>query len=219
LGASVEGARSLVGEDLDAATRYADTFLDELSQKPFDRELLDRFAAVLAGRSTVEVPVCDLGCGPGHIGGYLAGRQLPVTGIDLSPAMVAEAGRRFPDLSFRLGDMTALPVDDGSFSAIVTFYAIIHLPRSVVPTALAEMRRALIDGGELLLSAHAGEGTLHADVMLEQPVSLDATLFALDELVELVEGAGFTIREAGQRAPHHEELPTERLYVWAARRP
>jgi SAM-dependent methyltransferase len=201
------------------ATRYADTFLDELSHKPFDHELLDRFAATLAGRSTVEVPVCDLGCGPGHIGAYLAERQLPVTGIDLSPAMVTEAGRRFPGLSFRSGDMTALPVDDASFSAIVTFYAIIHLPRPVVPTALAEMHRALVEGGELLLSAHGGDGTLHADEMLEQPVSLDATLFALDELVELVEAAGFAIREAHQRAPYEEELPTERLYVWAVRRP
>jgi hypothetical protein len=81
------------------------------------------------------------------------------------------------------------------------------------------MHRALIDGGELLLAAHQGEGTLHADVMLEQPVSLDATMFALDELVEMIEGAGFAIREAHQRAPYEEELPTERLYVWAVRRP
>ncbi|HEY1830608.1 MAG TPA: class I SAM-dependent methyltransferase [Acidimicrobiales bacterium] len=201
------------------ATRYADTFIDELSHKPFDRDLLDRFAAAVTGRSTVEVPVCDLGCGPGHIGAYLAGHQLPVTGIDLSPAMVAEAGRRFQGLSFRPGDMTALPVDHSSYSAIVTFYAIIHMPRPVVPNALAEMHRALIEGDELLLAAHEGAGTLHADVMLEQPVSLDATLFALDELVELVEGAGFAIREAHQRAPYEEEQPTERLYVWAVRRP
>jgi hypothetical protein len=41
------------------AQEYADTFADELDHKPFDRDLLDRYAAT-AGRG----PVWDVGCGP-----------------------------------------------------------------------------------------------------------------------------------------------------------
>jgi SAM-dependent methyltransferase len=198
------------------ADRYAAKFLDELSHKPFDRDLLDRFAGDVLLRATAERPVCDLGCGPGHIGGYLAERGVPVIGIDLSTAMVLTAQRAFPDLTFAQGDMTALDRPDGCFAGIACFYAIIHLPRVRVPAALGEMRRTLVDGGALLLAAHGGTGSLHADEMLEQPVSLDATLFSLDELTAMVQAAGCTIVEAYERPPYEDELATPRLYVWAS---
>jgi SAM-dependent methyltransferase len=200
------------------AADYAVTFLDELSHKPFDRALLDRFAISLAPAAGDGL-VCDLGCGPGHIGAYLAAQGLRVMGVDLSSAMVETARGAFPDMTFAQGDMTALDQPDGAFAAITCFYAIIHLPRAVVPTALAEMYRTVLNGGALLLAAHGGEGSLHADVMLDHPVSLDATLFGLDELTGLVEAAGFSVVEAHERAPYEAELPTPRLYVWATRSP
>lgn len=195
------------------AGRYADTFVAELAHKPFDRALLLRFAASVPPHPVAAV--CDLGCGPGHIGGFLAEAGLPVVGVDLSAGMVAEARRRFPALRFSQGDMTALPQKDGTFGAMVCFYALIHIPRWRVPEALAEMRRTLAPGAPLLLAVHGGTGSLHADEMLERPVSLDATLFALDELTAAVEAAGFDVVEAHERAPYEEELATPRLYVWA----
>ena len=42
----------------------------ELRDKPLDRELLDRFADALRGGG----PVCDVGCGPGHVARYLHDR-------------------------------------------------------------------------------------------------------------------------------------------------
>ncbi len=202
----------------EVAADYAVAFGDELSGKPFDRELLDRVAAVAGAKATPAAPMCDLGCGPGQIGAYLAERGLPVVGIDLSPGMVAQARRSFPALAFEQGDMTALTRADGSFTGIVSFYAIIHLPRGRVPVALAEMHRTLVEGGELVLAAHQGEGSLHADEMLGHTANLDATLFPLEELTGLVEAAGFAIREAHQREPYPSEATT-RLYVWATRRP
>jgi SAM-dependent methyltransferase len=196
------------------ASAYAATVLDELSHK-----LLDRFAAAVADRSQCAGPVCDLGCGPGHIGAYLAKRGVRTVGIDLSTSMVAEARRAFPSLAFAQGDMTSLDQTDGTFTGMACFYALIHLPRPIVPVALREMSRTLAHGGHLLLAAHGGVGSLHADVMLEQPVSLDATLFELEELIDLVERAGFTILESHQREPYEEELATPRLYIWGTRRP
>jgi hypothetical protein len=66
-----------------------------------------------------------------------------------------------------------------------------------------------------LLAVHGGRGILFADTMLDQPVSLHATLFTLDELRSLVEAAGFDVVEAHERAPHPEEVATQRLYLWA----
>jgi SAM-dependent methyltransferase len=196
------------------AERYAEAFAGELAHKPFDRDLLNRFAEVVGPRSSDALPACDLGCGPGHIGAYLSERGVHVVGIDLSVGMVDQARRSFPDLQFAQGDMTALDLPNGSLAGIVCFYALIHLPRSRVPGALAEMRRTIVSGGGLLLAAHGGEGSLHATEMLEQAVSLDATLFSLAEVVELVEAAGFAVTEAHERPPFDEELPTQRLYVW-----
>jgi SAM-dependent methyltransferase len=200
------------------AADYATRFVDELAYKPFDRELLIRFAESVRPRSTPDLPVCDLGCGPGHIGAFVASQGVEVIGFDLSPGMVDQARHSFPHLRFARGDMTALDGPAGGLAGIVCFYALIHLPRAVVPAALEEMHRRIADGGDLLLAVHGGEGSLHATVMLDHSVSLDATLFTLAELTGLVEGAGFEVREAHERPPAEQEVATQRLYVWATRR-
>jgi SAM-dependent methyltransferase len=140
-------------------------------------------------------------------------------GIDHSAGMVAQARLAYPALSFSQGDMTALTLPDDTFTGIVCFYALIHVPRSQVPTALREMSRVLVRGGAPLVAVHGGRGTLHADQMVGQPADLDATLFSLTELCELIQGAGFAVVEARERAPYEVEHPTQRLYVWATAGP
>ena len=81
------------------------------------------------------------------------------------------------------------------------------------------MARVLVPGGSLLVAAHGGRGTLHADEMVGQPADLDVTLFSLPELSALIQHAGFAIVEAHERAPYEVEHPTQRLYVWATRGP
>jgi SAM-dependent methyltransferase len=200
------------------APLYAEAFGDELNDKPFDRDLLIRFAEATRPRASAVGPVCDLGCGPGQIGAFLAEHGVEVMGIDLSEGMVAQARRCSPNLTFAQGDMTKLALSDGALTGIACFYALIHLPRVVVPVALAEMRRVLAERGDLLLAVHGGQGTLHAEEMLGQPAELDATLFLLPELRQLIEHAGFKVVEAHERAPYPREHPTPRLYVWATRR-
>jgi SAM-dependent methyltransferase len=199
------------------APYYAERFLHELEAKPFDRNLLARFARAVAPPASEVAPVCDLGCGPGHVAGFLAGHGVSVMGIDRSAGMVEEARRHFPEVTFARGDMTSLGRPDASFSGIVCFYALIHLPRPSVPLALAEMHRVLAEGAPLLLAVHGGSGSLHATEMLEQPADLDATLFSLPELTGLLEVAGFALVEAHERAPYEQEVETQRLYTWAVR--
>jgi SAM-dependent methyltransferase len=197
------------------AAAYAAAFVHELDHKPFDRDILTRFAAATQSVSMHRYPVCDLGCGPGHVGAFLAQLGIATVGVDVSDGMVAHARVSYPHLSFSQGDMTALPQPDGSFAGIVCFYALIHVPRARVPAALNEMARVIVPGGVLLVAVHGGTGTLHADEMVGQPANLDATLFSLSELGDLVRAAGFAVVEAHERAPYPEEHPTPRLYLWA----
>jgi SAM-dependent methyltransferase len=196
---------------------YAALFSDELDRKPFDRELLDELALEVS-RVAGQGLVCDLGCGPGHIGAYLASRGCDVVGVDISPAMLDNARERHPNLTFELGDMRALPFADDACIAIACFYALIHLRRAEVPAALAEMRRVLRPGGQLVLAVHGGEGETHVDNWFERGVSVDLTLFGAAELVQLVTDAGFADCHATVRDPYEGEHQTPRLYLRATRR-
>lgn len=66
-------------------------------------DLLHRLSLDAAG------PIYDLGCGAGNVTAMLAAKWpgRTVTGLDSSPAMLAEAGRRFPAMRWDLGDIAA----------------------------------------------------------------------------------------------------------------
>ncbi|MBI2158808.1 MAG: class I SAM-dependent methyltransferase [Candidatus Rokubacteria bacterium] len=197
------------------ARAYADQFFTELDRKPFDRELLDRFAAILKGRGRV----CDVGCGPGHVGRYLAERGVDVFGLDLSLGMVALARDLNPAMRFGQGDMLALDFPDGALGGIVAFYSLIHLERAAVTRALAEMARVLIPGGALLLAFHGGEGEVHAEDWFGCGVSIDATLFQPGEMAAYMEQAGFEVEEIVTREPYEFEYPSQRVYARGTKRP
>lgn len=193
------------------AERYADAFYHELDHKPFDRDLLDRFAALLSPGDSV----LDVGCGPGHIGRYLAERGLSAHGLDLSPAMVACAQRLNPTMTFTQGSMLALPFPNGAFAAVVAFYSIIHLARGDAPLALAEFHRALQPDGWLLLAFHGGQGETHRDEWFGERVNVHATFFELDEMADWLSGSGFTVVERIERAPYDFEYQSQREYALA----
>jgi len=195
-----------------AAEHYAATFAGELDGKPFDRDLLDRYAAALAGPGEV----WDVGCGAaGHLTRYLADRGVAVSGADISPASVAVARQRQPGLAFRVADMCDLPAGDGSLAGIVAFYSMIHLPRTRLPVALAEFRRVLGPGAALLAAMHGGTGEIGSDAAFGLPVPVRATLVAMEEIASMAESAGFAVRERHERAPYPGEYPSRRLYLWA----
>jgi SAM-dependent methyltransferase len=71
-----------------------------------ERALLGRLLAPFAtAQSALEV-----GCGTGHFTRWLADRLPRVTGLDRSPAMLAQARRRSPELPLVQGDSHHLPV-------------------------------------------------------------------------------------------------------------
>jgi SAM-dependent methyltransferase len=192
------------------APEFARQFCDELKAKQSDRNLLERFARETRG----DLPVCDLGCGPGHVAAYLHGLGLKkVVGIDLSPGMIKEARRRYPKVEFRVGDMLDLDMPSDSLGGIVAFYAIIHLEREMLAQAFREMFRVLCSGGLVLLAFHRGQGFLHEDEILGTSFSFDCTLFEPDEVQLALEHAGFNVITNITREPYDIEYPTKRVYI------
>ena len=194
------------------ADEYVRRIFDELEHKPLDRQLLDRLAARVQGIG----PVCDTGCGPGHVARYLHGRGANVVGIDLSPVMVQRAGSLNPEIEFKQGDMRSLDVEDKAWGGIAAFYSIIHIPRPEVVAVLGEMKRTLRPGGWLLLAFHIGDDVVHLDEWWGQRVSVDFNFFCTDEMTGFLREAGFEVGEIIEREPYPEvEHPSRRAYIFA----
>lgn len=202
------------------AVEYAEKFKNEMDDKPFDRECLDRLAREVGDLG----PICDLGCGPGQIARYLQGQGVNTVGVDISPRMVEEAQRLNPEIHFHQGDMLALPDADHSWGGIAAFYCILHIPREQIVDALREMKRVLRSpdptsgkpGGVLLITFHIGDEVKHLDEWWEKPVNLDFAFFQPEEMESWLKDAGFELEETLNREPNPEvEVATRRAYVFA----
>jgi SAM-dependent methyltransferase len=194
------------------AIEYSERFKDEMDDKPFDRDCLDRLA-----REVGELgPICDMGCGPGQIARYLHRQGMQTLGVDLSPNMIAEAQRLNPEIHFHQGNMLSLPDSDNSWGGIAAFYCIIHIPREQIVDALIEMKRVLKPGGILLLTFHIGTEIKHLNEWWDKPVNLDFAFYLPSEMEGWLKKAGFELEETLVREPNPEvEVATQRAYLFA----
>ncbi len=207
-----------IRENYDRLTaEYAQRLFHELERKPLDLDLLDRFAALAAGRGEV----CDMGCGPGHVARYLRRRGASVFGLDLSPRMVEQARTLNPEIQFQVGDMTALEFADNQLAGIAAFYAIVNIPRESLPIVFGQMRRVLQPGGILLLAFHIGDEIVRPEELWGQPVTMDWFYFRTSEITRLLEAARFAIDEVVEREPYDPDVEhqSRRAYIFARKLP
>lgn len=135
------------------------------------------------------------------------GRNLPfypadvsLTGVDLSPAMLAIARQRAAglgrDVDLQEGDAERLPFDSASFDTVVCALSLCTIPDPA--TAIRQMRRVLVPGGRLLLLDHIGSTwppVYAAQWLLERvTIRLAGEHFTRRQL-PLVSAAGFEIVE------------------------
>lgn len=196
------------------AKNYAARFRNEMDEKPFDRKMLDWLIEKVGDAGKI----CDLGCGPGQIAGYLFQSGANVCGVDLSTEMIKQARLNNPQIDFQTGDMLRLDrIADDSFGGIAAFYSIVNIPSVSIPQVFAEMRRILKPRGVLLISFHIGREIVHLDEMLDEKVSLDFFQYETAEIVKFLTAAGFEIEEAIERNPYAEavEHQTRRAYIFA----
>ena len=194
------------------ADEYVRHIYDELQHKPFDCELLNRFAERVRNAGLI----CDIGTGPGHVARYLHDRGVNICGIDLAPEMVDHARRLNPGIAFQQGDMFGLDIADETFAGITAFYALVNIPRAHVEQALRELLRVLKPGGLMLLGFHLGNEIRHRDEMWGVQVSLDFFFFRSDEMVVYLRSAGYEIEEIIERDPYPEavEHQSRRSYIF-----
>jgi len=188
--------------------RVADDYerLEEAgSEWPRLRRLRELLAGVPEGAAVLE-----LGCGNGLPAlREIASRHM-ATGVDVSGVQAERAGRNVPEATVRHADMAETGFADGSFDAIVSFYAVEHVPRERHAELLARFHDWLRPGGSLLFTVEA-RGT-HEVVGDWLGAPMFFSQFGPEETVELVRDAGFTV-ESAEIEPQLEG-GREIEYVW-----
>ncbi|MHB8340406.1 MAG: TrmO family methyltransferase domain-containing protein [Mycobacteriales bacterium] len=196
------------------AERYAAEIGDELANKPLDRALLDAL-----GESCVGGTVADIGCGPGHVGGYIAAHGIRVVGVDLSPVMClfAHGSHGLPAAA---GDMTALPLRSASMSGVICWYALIHLDPAQRATAYREIARVLCPGATALVAFHTSDADTQSGSAKQLTewwdLAVELTFRFLDpgQELDLARAAGLRLVVRLDREPYDGlEYPSRRSYL------
>jgi SAM-dependent methyltransferase len=138
---------------LAAYKAMAEAYAAELEESPWNA-LYERPGTVALLPPVAGTEVLDAGCGSGLLSAWLVENGARVTGLDLSPSMVAIArGRGLPSARFEVGDLGApLAFDDGAFDLVVAGLVLHYLRDWVAP--LRELRRVLRPGGAVVFSTH-----------------------------------------------------------------
>ncbi|MEV1332654.1 class I SAM-dependent methyltransferase [Micromonospora costi] len=138
--------------------------------------------------------VLDLGCGPGHITGYLRSLGADARGIDVVPEFIAHARATHPSVEFQVGSMDDLDVADHSVAGILAYYSLIHLPPEELDGVLAEFRRVMAPAGRLVVGFFDGDEVSAFDHKV-----VTAYRWPVDEMSKRLARAGFTEVERLQR--------------------
>ena len=177
----------------------------EIVRRGYD-EIADRYlAARAAGGDLALLPelvvrlsagdvVLDAGCGAGvPVMTQLVDADLEVVGIDLSSAQVRLARSHSPGAHLAQADLVALPFDDRSFDGLVSYYAVIHVPRSEHRVVFDEFLRVLVPGGVALLCLGACDIAEDHDPESWLGAPMFWSHFDAETNVEMLQAAGFDI--------------------------
>ena len=116
------------------------------------RQALPPIADYVHGRDQRQLAMLDVACGTGRFLGQAAQAfpAMPMAGIDLSAAYIAEARRHLTgrrNITLMEGNAEALPFGDASQDIVTSVFLYHELPQEVRRTITAEIARVLKPGG------------------------------------------------------------------------
>jgi SAM-dependent methyltransferase len=111
-----------------------------------------RWLAVLTPLLQPGDPVLDLGCGCGIPVAQELARTFRVTGVDISEVQITRAQALVPEATFLCQDIMAMHFPAHTFAAIVSFFAVIHLPLPEQRPLFARLFNWVRPGGYLMVT-------------------------------------------------------------------
>ena len=153
----------------------------------------------------------EIGCGTGELAAMLVRAGARVVGFDLSPSMVAAAGRRieaeglegrFTVRVMGVDGMDALPAN--TYDAVVSTLALSELSGGEIRFALGEAARVLVPGGLLVIAdevvprtrvGRALHAAVRAPLLAATYLVSRASTRPISDLAGRVAASGFTIEK------------------------
>ncbi len=127
--------------------------------------------------------VLDLGCGCGDASVHFLKAGFTVDAVDASASMVSIT--RAQGVNARQATFDQINQTD-AYDGIWASYSLLHASRSEMPGHLARLRTALKSSGKLHIGLKLGTGESR------DPLGRLYTYYTLDELISLLNEAGFT---------------------------
>jgi ubiquinone/menaquinone biosynthesis C-methylase UbiE len=159
----------------------------------------------------------DAACGTGRHSAYLSGRGFEVIGVDSNPTMLALAEAKVPAGDFRVGDLAALPVDDGVVDVVVCSLALTHVER--LGPVIAEFARVTRPGGVVVLSdvhptavSFGGAAVFPADSRQFELHFVRNLLHPVGEYVRAATAAGLVVRDCREPVVPESAITTNPAY-------
>jgi ArsR family transcriptional regulator len=176
--------------------------------------LREEILASLLPRSWVAV---DVGCGDGFLTESLAERFDRVVAIDHSPERLraARAAVKMTNVTFRTGEVDALPLLDGEADVLFLSMVLHHVPE--IGAALREAHRVLRPGGRVIVA----DLTPHAEEAMRKRMGDLKLGLQPRAICDALKGAGF---QAARVLPARDRLVVGRhktldLFLATAERP
>lgn len=140
--------------------RQAERFDRDRSRDLFELAWLERFASTLpdGGR------VLDLGCGAGEpIARWLVDCGYDVIGVDVAPAMIELARRRWPTGEWRTADMRSLDLPE-RFDGVIAWNSFFHLTAAEQTACMLRLAAHIVPGGSLMVTVGPRAGVVFGTV-------------------------------------------------------
>ncbi|MFJ9939799.1 class I SAM-dependent methyltransferase [Streptomyces erythrochromogenes] len=175
----------------------------------------------LTDRLPAGARVLDVGSGTGRpTAETLARAGCDVTGIDVSPAMVALARARVPGARFEQADVRSYTPPTGGFDAVCSFFPLLVMDQPEVAAALDRMASWTAPGGYFVMATVPGDirgldiEWMGHEVTVSSLSTEDHLARLADRGLEVLHHHTATFRPADDLA-----VPEEHLFCYARRRP
>jgi len=96
--------------------------------------------------------ILDVGCGNGRLTKIFDKVKVNYTGIDISPRMLEQAKKLFPNHTFQMGDILSLPFPENHFNIVFCLSVLHQIPSiELRRKAMEQLYRVTRSGGKLVL--------------------------------------------------------------------
>lgn len=188
------------------AERYMQTRRVEDRDWTFLRLLFDRVDA--GGK------VLDLGCGSGIPHTVRMAERYSVTGVDISQNQIDLARRSVPGAEFIRRDMTTIDYPSGTFDAVVSYLAILHVPKEEKPRLYSNIFRMLKGGGIFIMMIGQDEwDSVPGDTLMDTPMYWSQ--LGEEKTLELLVSVGFKVLRSSVETGELDGQPEHHLLVMA----